>query len=134
MTKEDLKQISKTIKEVKRWQAELDKLRCQSLVKGQEISDMPFSGGISDKVGNMATEIRDYEDIIKGLLARVQMERRKILEYIEDIQDSDIRQIVYYKCVSNCNWFDVARLMGEGYSADGVKRTYYRFLDKEKIK
>ncbi len=133
MTKEDLKQISRTIKEAKRWGLELDRLKCRSMIKGQEISDMPFSGEISDKVGNMATDIADCEDVIKGLIARAQMERRRILEYIEEIENSDIRQIVYYKCVSNCNWFDIARLMGEGYSADGVKKAYYRFLEKQNI-
>lgn len=116
------------------WQKELEKLQCKSLIKGQEITGMPFVTGTSDKVGDLVTQITDTEAVIKGLLARIQIERRRIIEYIDTIQDSTIRQIVFLYCVSNMNWFQVASSLGEGYTADGVKQTYYRHLKKNNIK
>lgn len=112
------------------WQKELDRLECQSLVKGQKISDMPRGYGTSDKVANLATEKVEIQTIIKGKLAEVQLQRKKVLNYIENIPDSTTRQIVYLYCVSNLNWCQVAREMGEGYTADAAKQTYYRHLKK----
>ena len=59
------------------WQKELDRLECQSLVKGQEITDMPFGSGMSDKVADLAIEKADIMLIIKGKLTEIQLQRKK---------------------------------------------------------
>ena len=133
MTIEELKQIYYINGEIKMWQRELERLQCKSLVKGQEITDMPRGSGTSDKVADLAIEMVEVETSIKGKLAEIQLQRKKVLNYIEDIPDSTTRQIVYLYCVSNLNWHQVSREMGEGYSADGVKQTYYRHLKKNGI-
>ena len=68
VTKEELKQIYYINKEIKMWQKELDRLECKSLVKGQEITDMPFGSGTSDKVADLAIEKADIRLIIEGKL------------------------------------------------------------------
>lgn len=110
------------------WQRELESLQCKSLAKGQEITGMPFNTGISDKIGDMATEMANIETIIRGLLARVQMEKKKILEFINNIDDSYIRQIVFMRNVSCMRWNKVAIQLNN--TEECVKKTYYRFLDK----
>ncbi len=115
------------------WQKELEKLQCKSLIKGQEITGMPFVGGTSDKVGDLASQIYDTEIVIKGILARIQISRRKIIEYIESINDSTTRQIVFLKCISNFDWYQIAKELGEGYTAEAVKQVYYRRLRKDGI-
>lgn len=134
MTKEELKQIYYINNEIKMWQKELDRLECKSLVKGQEITDMPFGSGTSDKVADLAIEKADIKLIIEGKLKEIQLQRKKIMEYIDSVDDSITRQIIYLHCVSNLNWHQVARTIGEGYSADGVKQTYYRYLKKNGVK
>lgn len=133
LTKEELNEINHINNEIKMWQKELEGLQCRSLVKGQEITDMPFGRGISDKVAELATDIADTKSVINGLLSKIQIQRKRTIEYINTISDSTTRQIIYYKCVSNLNWFQVAKSIGNGYSADGVKQTYYRFLKKNEI-
>lgn len=91
---------------------------------------MPFGSGTTDKTADLAIDIADTKQVISGLLSKIQIERKKIITYIETISDSTTRQILFYKCVSNYNWFQVAREMGPGYSADGVKQTYYRHFKK----
>ena len=131
MTKEELRKIYFLNKEIKMWQKELEKLQCQSLIKGQEITGMPFSGsGNADKVGDMAVEMADTETIIKGKLAEIQIQRKKIVEYIAGIEDSEERQIIFYRCVSCMDWTQIAKEMGEGYSADAIKQKYYRHFKK----
>ena len=95
---------------------------------------MPFVTGTSDKVGDLVAQIADTEAVIRGLLARVQIERRRILEYIDSIDDSIARQVVFLKCVSGLNWYQIARELGQGYTVDAVKQIYYRRLKKDGIK
>ena len=112
MTKEELKQIYHINREIIMWQKELDRLECKSLVKGQEITDMPFGGGTSDKVGDLAIEKVDIEAVIKGLLAKIQIERRKAIGYIETIDDSVLRQVMFLRCVSHMTWNEVGDSLG----------------------
>ena len=124
MTKEELKQIYYINKEIKMWQKELEQLQCRSLVKGQEITDMPFGGGTSDKVGDMAVEMVDIESIIRGKLAEVQMQRKRIIGYINEIDDSLLRQVMFLRNVSCMNWNQVARELGS--TENCVKQMYSR--------
>lgn len=133
MTREELNQIHNINKEIRMYQAELERLRCQSFVKGQVLSGMPHNSGISDPTCNMATDMHELELIIQGKLAEIQRQRKRIMQFINDVPNSEIRQVLFYKYISNMNWFRVASEMGEGYSADGVKMMHYRFLKNNNI-
>lgn len=130
MTKEDLKQIYYLNREIKMWQRELERLQCKSLIKGQEITGMPFITGTSDKVGDLVSTIADIEAIIRGKLAEIQVQRKKIIEYIDSIDDSLIRQIVFLRNVSCMSWNQIANELGGFNTEDGVRKIYDRFLKK----
>lgn len=132
MTKEELKQIYYINGEIKMWQRELERLQCKSLVKGQEITGLPFGNeGNTDKVGDMAVDMADIETIIRGKLAEIQVQRKKIIEYIDGIEDSLLRQIVFLRNVSCMNWKQVARELGS--TENCVKQRYSRHF-RETIK
>ena len=124
LTKEELKQIYYINKEIKMWQRELDRLECKSLVKGQEITDMPFGSGTSDKVADLAIEIADTKAVIRGMLAEIQIQRRKIIDYIENIDDSLLRQIMFLRNVSCMTWNQIANELGSNENC--VKQIYSR--------
>lgn len=129
MTKEELKEIFYINKEIKMWQKELERLQCKSLVKGQEITDMPFSSETSDKVADMAVEIADINSIIRGKLAEIQIQRKKIIEYINGVDDSLLRQIMFLRNVSCMNWNQVARELSS--TENCVKQIYSRHFRKD---
>lgn len=127
MTRDDLKQIFYLNKEIKMWQEELDRIQCKSLTGGQEITGMPNGkGGKSDRVGDMAVDTVEIETIVKGKLAEIQMQRKKIMQFIEDIDDSLLRQIVFFRNVSCMNWSQVARELGS--TENCVKQIYSRYF------
>jgi hypothetical protein len=126
LTKEELKQIYYLNKEIKMWQKELERLQCKSLIKGQEITGMPFVTGTSDKVGDMATTMADIEAIIRGKLAEIQLQRKKIISYIDGIDDSLLRQVIYLRNVSCMNWSQVANELG--CTECNVKQLYSRYF------
>lgn len=112
------------------WQMELDAVECKSLVKGQSISGMPFSGGISDPTFDIVAEKERYFKIIDGKLAEIQVARRKIMEYICNIDDSLLRQIMFFRNVSCMSWNQVARELGS--TENCVKQIYSRHFREDK--
>lgn len=134
MTKVELGQIYYLLKEVKMWEKELDRLQCQSLVKGQTLTGMPHSPGLSDKVADAAVRKTDIELIISGKLTEIQLQRDKIINYINGIEDSIIRQIVFYRHVSCMTWKQVAEEIGGRNSAESIRQQYKRFMNTEEKK
>lgn len=128
MTKTELKQIFYLNKEIEMWQKELDKIQCKSLVKCQIITDMPRGGGTSDKTADIAIEVACIEKIISGKLLDIQYQRKKIINYINEIDDSLLRQVMFLRNVSCMQWNQVANEIGGDNSDDSVKKMYYRFL------
>lgn len=129
VTKEELKQIYYLNKEIKMWQRELDAIECKSLIKGQVLTGMPFGSGVSDPTFNIVAEREKYRKIIEGKLAEVQVLRRKIIEYIDSIDDSLLRQIMFLRNVSCMTWGQVATELNT--TVDSVKLKYSRHFKKE---
>lgn len=134
MTRNELNQIKELNAEIMMWQIELDRIECKSLVKAQTITGMPYGYGISDHTFNIIAEKEKYWKIIDGILCKIQIVRNNIVRYIESIDDSTTRQIMFLKCISGFNWYQIAKELGEGYTADCVKQIYYRRLKKDNIK
>lgn len=130
MTKEELSQIYYLNREIKMWKDELNRLECQSLLKGQQLTGMPNGGGSGDKVGDLAVKKTDIQLIIEEKLKEIQLQREKIIEYISGIEDSLMRQIVFYRNVSCMSWRQVAAEIGGKNTEDGVRKLYDRFLEK----
>lgn len=124
MTKEELKQIYYINKEIKMWQRELDAIECKSLIKGQALTGMPFVSGTSDPTFSIVAEREKYRKIIDGKLAEIQVQRRKIIEYIDSIDDSFLRQIIFLRNVSCMNWGQIATELDS--TIDCVKQKYSR--------
>ena len=128
MTREELKQIYYINKEIKMWQRELDRLQCKSLIGGQSLDGMPKGSGTSDKVADLAVEKTEIEEIINGKLTEIQVQRKRIMNYINNIDDSLLRQIVYLRNVSCMNWKQVARELNS--TENCVKQIYSRHFRK----
>ncbi len=132
MTKRELSQIYYLNREVEMWQRELQRLKQQSLIKSYRFSDTPKEKGTTDNVGNLAAIIADIETIINGKLAEIQLQRKKIIEYINSIDDSLIRQIIFYRHISCMTWEQVAAYVGGNNTEENIRKIYSRFFKKIK--
>lgn len=124
MTKEELKEIYHLNREAIMWQNELNKIECKSLVRGQVITGMPIGGGVSDPTFEIVAERERYRKIIDGKLAEIQIVRNKIMEYINSIDDSLLRQIMFFRNISCMNWNQVANELNS--TENCVKQIYSR--------
>ncbi len=126
LTKDELRQIFYINREIIMWQRKRDELRYASLVKSPTISDMPM-GGQRRGIEDLAIEFVEYETIINGLLAKLQIQHKRIIEFINGIDDSLMRQIIFYRHISCMTWNEVANSIGGGNTEDSVKQAYSRF-------
>ena len=127
MTKSDLEQIYYLNRELKMWETELERVRCKSLV-GSPLPSNSHGSGVSDKVADRAERIIELENRIIAKRDEIQRLRDEAVAYIESIQDSLTRQIVYYRCVSLMSWRRVAYEVGGYNTAESVRQIYSRFM------
>ena len=62
------------------------------------------------------------------LLAQVQVQRKKIIKFIQGIDDSLMKQIIFYRHISCMTWNEVADIIGGGNTEMGVRKAYSRFV------
>ena len=129
MTKPELEQIYYLNRELKLWETELERVRCKSLV-GSPLPGNSHGSGVSDKVADRAERIIELENRIIAKRDEIQRLRDEAVAYIESIQDSLTRQIVYYRCVSLMSWRRVAYEVGGNNTPDGVRMIYNRFMER----
>lgn len=130
MTREELEQIYYLNRELRALEKLLEKLTAESLIQ----SPLPFSShgsGVSDKVGKLAQQRVDTEQLIRDKKAEIQQQRDKALEYIYNIPDSLTRQVIYYRCVNLFSWKRVAYEVGGQNTEESVRKVYKRFFEKQ---
>lgn len=132
MTRKQLSQIFYLEKEQKMWEEKLRELEAASLIKGQEITGMPFANTneTSDKVMSLVIRKQTIATIIEEIQERIDKQKEEIYEYINTVDDSLLRQIVVYRCVSCMNWVQVANRIGGGNTAESVRKIYERSIPK----
>lgn len=129
MTTKELSQLYHLNREIERDQKRLQELEAAASSCAVNITGMPHTPGVSDKVGRYAAEIADLRGIIDANIQRCFYELNRLNRYISSIEDSHIRQIFQLRYVNGLSWQDVAYCVGR--SEDAVKKANYRYLKKE---
>lgn len=128
MTKKELKQIYYINREIILWKRELERVKSESEVKGQQLTGMPRGGNISDTTGERASRVIDIELIILGKLAEIQIQRKAIMEYINSIDDSFTRQLIYYRHVLLMDWEEIANTFNGTCSSASLRKAHSRWM------
>ena len=83
--------------------------------------------------------VPEYERRLQRLKNRLQRrleelmdKREEIEEYIDNIDDSQIRMIMTLRYINGLSWGQVAEHIGGGNTADSVRMMHNRFLKKYK--
>lgn len=108
MTRSELRQLYILKKELKTWE---DKLRKMESKMGASAIAAEATGvhstSISDKTGNLASDIADVKEIIQHLVCMIS---RKIVAtelHIASVDDPRLRQILEYRFVRGYTWVKV---------------------------
>ena len=125
MTRKELSQIYYINREIEMWERELESV---TGLQSPRLDGLPRGNETGDSTANKALRAAEIREIINGLLAKLQMKRKEIYDYIATIDDSLMRQIIMYRCLSLCTWEEVAIYVGGGNSADSVRKLFVRFV------
>ena len=118
---EDIRKIQRNIHKLERSLAELN---AKSLVSSPQTDGVSHGSGTADTVANRADRLFALENEIAAEKAHLQ----ELLDYIENISDSVLRDIVRDKCVYGFKWREIAENVGGDNSKDSVRMLYERFI------
>ena len=134
MTREQLRQLKYLKNEIKMLREQIDNLKTgivSDVVEGSE-SEFPYTKRRFTIAG---ADHEEYERKSKRLRERLQRRVKDLMdlleeinEYIADIDDSLLRQIVTLRHVNGLTWDQVAASIGGGNTADGVRKMHDRYL------
>lgn len=130
-TEKELNQLHYINKEIEVLKDQLDELKSRSIIKGQEITGMPFVSGTSDKTASIAVAIREVEELYEIKLRELYLVRGRIERYINTVEDGELRLIIRLRCINNMRWDDIGDEMGMDRRT--ASRKYYKFIRSEKV-
>lgn len=113
MTKDELSQLYYLNREIEQLKNRHRELKAIAEGTTTRITGMPFGKGISDKVGDFASDIADLDEIILMNMQRCWYEIKKLNQYINSINDSQIRQIFTLRYINALTWQQIAFSIGE---------------------
>ena len=132
MTVNELSQLYYLDKEIQKDRRKLRTLRARRGVQSPAISDMPKAQGASgSREADLTAEILDLEGIIETKMILAQKEKARLERWISHIPHSLTRQIFEDRFCELMKWEEVAADIGDGSTAERVKKICYRYLKRE---
>lgn len=130
MTLKELSQLYYLNREIEMDKKRLLELEARAVSCSSDLSGMPRSSGVGDRVGRYAAEIVDLKGIIEAKLQQCIYERNRLERYISSIDDSLLRQIFTYRFINGLPWRQVAACIGGGNTEDGCRKAVQRYLER----
>ena len=136
MDRQKLSQLKHLKNEIKLLQTQIDNIKANTthdLVKASQ-TEWPY---IECTVKIEGVDIGEYNKKRRRLQRKLNRRVEELIdlveemnEFIENIDDSLIRQILSLRYVNGLPWEQVAASIGGGNTADSVRMTCNRFLDR----
>lgn len=129
MTKEKLSELRYIKNELKMWENELHELDIVACGEAVKISGMPKAKRKNDRTAEIATKRADTIATIEKIKSDLEAEKNMLIHYIADIDDSYLRQIMYFRYVKGYTWQRIVIEVGAG-STDSIRKLHDRYLEK----
>ncbi len=128
MTVEEINNIYYINKEIEQIQKELYDLKTKNFYKSNILTGMPKGNSEHDIFSDYAEDIKTLEDMLHYNLKKLQMERKKMEEFLSSIEDVELRLIVRLRAVNNMKWEEIGAELGMERTT--VSKKFYRFFRK----
>ena len=128
MTLEQASQIYYIQKEIKYIQKQLADLEAErKYYKPTILSDMPKGKGEYRNITDDFLERQqELEDMLKYSLKNLQAERKKFEEFLNTVEDAEMRLILRLRCINNMHWEDIGAAVGMDRRT--ASRKFYGFF------
>ncbi len=108
----------------------LERLRQRITPASPQLTGMPHTPGVRDKVGDLAVELADMDERIRWLEELAAQEKPEVEAYCKSIVDARMYLVFRLRFIRCYSWAEVAGVLGKGYTEDGVSRMAYNYLNK----
>ena len=108
----------------------LERLRQRITPASPQLTGMPHTPGVRDKVGDLAVELADMDERIRWLEELAAQEKPKVEADCKSIVDARMYLVFRLRFIRCYSWAEVAGVLGKGYTEDGVSRMAYNYLNK----
>lgn len=108
----------------------LERLRQRITPASPQLTGMPHTPGVRDKVGDLAVELADMDERIRWLEELAAQEKPKVEAYCKSIVYARMYLVFRLRFIRCYSWAEVAGVLGKGYTEDGVSRMAYNYLNK----
>ena len=130
MTARELSQLRLLPREIEQDRRRLCELEALATGRVSRICELPFRRDAGDQVGEYAVEIAQLREEIGRKMRRCLAEQHRLLRYLEEVDDSLIRQILTLRYARGFSWRRVALVVGGGNTEDSVRKAHDRFLKR----
>lgn len=79
----------------------------------------------------MAANMADIESIVEGRIFEARIQRQRLSEYINGIDDACMRMIMKLRHIDCRSWSYIAHCIGGNNTPDAVRKAHDRFLLKK---
>lgn len=131
MTKEKLKRYRKLLSELELLKRQLEKIEPEFVIDSVNGSDSEFPY-TKHKMNIEGYDLESYRKRVSRLNKRIVAkmneivdEKDSLIEFIYNIEDSELRQIFIYKYIDGMIWEEIARKMNYSKTAIRDKHRYY---------
>jgi hypothetical protein len=128
MTIKELYSLYYIEQEIKEYELKIVELKELATNISPNYTGMPATKKVSDKVGNAVTAIVEYTQMLEKAIQEKIEQSIKINAYILNVEDAQLRQIMYLRFVKRLSWQTVANRIGGGNTADGVRMRCNRYV------
>lgn len=128
ITFEEASQIYYINKEIKHLQKELRDLEAErKYYKPSILSDMPKGRGEYRNIADEFLEKQEkLEDMLRYSLRKLQEERKKIEEFLESVENAEMRLILRLRCINNKSWGEIGKEIGADRTT--ISKKFYNFF------
>lgn len=130
MTEQELHRIHYLNQELEHLEEELNEMKNKSMVKGPQLSGMPYGSGFSDKTADYAVRIHEIQRLIGMTIDRILKTRADLERFFQGIEDPELRMILRLRSIEHLGWQEIGDELGMDRRT--AARKYQKFC-KEKF-
>lgn len=129
MTIKELYSLYYIEQEIKEYELKILELKEMATNITANYTGMTGGKNVSDKVGNAVTSIVHYTKLLEEAIQKDVEQSIKINAFILEIEDAQLRNIMYLRFVKRMSWQSIAIKIGGGNTASGVRMRCKRYID-----
>lgn len=131
MTIEEINSIYYINKEIAKLQEELYMLKNKNFFKSNNLTGMPKGNIEADVFVDYAEDVRTLESMLQYTLKKLQVERKKIEDFLNTVEDAELRLIIRLRAVNNMKWEEIGEELGMDRRT--ASRKFLNYFQKHKF-